>query len=103
MSKRKKILSGVFALVIGLSVAVPMRASADDYNYRAHHHNAWRWNHYQDHDRAYPAPAYAYGQRGYGQRGYIPANGQGRIDPNNPNLYWACDSDGHHCHWAPRY
>jgi hypothetical protein len=99
MSKRKKILSGIFALVIGLSVAAPMRASADDYNYRIHHHHAWRWDHYQDHYRAYPAaPSYA-----YGQRGYVPANGQGMIDPRNRNLYWACDSDGHHCHWAPRY
>jgi len=98
MSKRKKILSGIFALVIGLSVAVPMRASADEYNHRDHHWYQWRWDHYQDHSRGYPAPGYA-----YGQRGYVPANGEGRVDPSNPNLYWACDSDGHHCHWAPRY
>jgi hypothetical protein len=101
MSKRRKILAGVFALVIGLSVAVPMRASADDYNHYNHvnHHHSWRWHWDNDHYRAYPvAPAYAYGQRGYG-----PANGQGMVDPRNPNLYWACDSEGHHCHWAPRY
>jgi hypothetical protein len=24
------------------------------------------------------------------------------INRRNPNLYWACDSDGHHCHWTPR-
>jgi hypothetical protein len=53
----------------------------------------------RDHYRGVPyAPGYA-----YGQRGYIPPNGQGMIDLRNPNLYWACDSHGHHCHWAPRY
>jgi hypothetical protein len=119
MSKRKKILSGFFALMIGLSVAVPMRASAEEYNHHPdaynhhadaynhhaneynhrneHHWYQWRWNHYQDHSRAYAAPGYA-----YGQRGYIPANGEGMVDPRNPNLYWACDSEGHHCHWSPR-
>jgi len=109
MSKRKKILGGIFALVIGLSVAMPMRASADDWH---HHHDSradhawradrdhrWRWDRYEDHYRAYPnAPGYA-----YGERGYIPPNGSGMIDRQNPNLYWACDSDGHHCHWAPRF
>jgi len=33
---------------------------------------------------------------------YIPPNGQGIVNERNPNLYWACDSEGHHCHWAPR-
>jgi hypothetical protein len=83
-------------------VAVPMRASADEYNHVGHHHHAWRWQHDHDHYRAYPynqpvAPAYA-----YGNRGYAPANGQGMVDRRNPNLYWACDAGGHHCHWAPR-
>jgi Ni/Co efflux regulator RcnB len=123
MTKRKKILSGIFALVIGLSMALPMRASADDYDHHNHHYNdhhwvrdhdrdrddhydhdrdrdahynEWRWRTENDHYRAYPNPAYAYRGRG------IPANGQGMIDPRHPNLYWACDSDGHHCHWANR-
>jgi hypothetical protein len=116
MSKRKKILSGIFALIIGLSVAMPLRASADDrdhhrdwhayhHDWRGDHHDwhwdrdHWRWDRYQDHYRAYPyAPGYA-----YGQRGYLSPNGEGMIDPRNPNLHWACDSDGHHCHWAPRF
>jgi hypothetical protein len=34
--------------------------------------------------------------------GYVPANGQGMVNAQNPNLYWACDSEGHHCHWARR-
>jgi len=102
MSKRNKILTGIMALVIGLSVAIPMRASADEWNHDHdyHHHHAWRWERDRDHYRAYPyeaPPAYA-----YGNRGYVPANGQGMVDPRNPNLFWACDSQGHHCHWAPR-
>jgi hypothetical protein len=116
MSKRKKILSGIFALVIGLSVAVPMRASADDHDHDVNHHYVWHWDrdhdrdnhghawqwqwdrdHYRGHPYA-PVPGYA-----YGQRGYLPPNGEGMINPNNPNLYWACDSQGHHCHWAPRH
>jgi len=101
MSKRKKMLSGLLALVIGLGIAIPMSASADDYNHVRHHH-AWRWHHENDHYRAYPyggqvAPGYAYGHRVYA----LP-NGQGMVNPRNPNLYWACDFDGHHCHWAPR-
>jgi hypothetical protein len=100
MSKRKKILTGIFALVIGLSVAVPMTASAEgwDHHDNGRHHHEWRWERDHDHYRAYPyTPGYA-----YGQRGYVPRNGQGMVDRRNPNLYWACDSDGHHCHWAPR-
>jgi hypothetical protein len=37
---------------------------------------------------------------GYGR--YLPANGQGMVNPNNPRLYWGCDSEGHHCRWKPR-
>jgi hypothetical protein len=36
------------------------------------------------------------------QGGYIPPNGEGMVNRQNSNLYWACDSDGHHCHWARR-
>ena|SRR5712671_3097924 len=50
---------------------------------------------------SYPAPhRYGYRQRyGYG----IPRNGAGMINPRHPGLIWACDSQGHHCHWARRY
>jgi hypothetical protein len=124
MNRQKKILSGIFALVIGLSVVMPLRASADERDHHrdghAEHHEwrgdrhewrgdrdrdrddqarRWRWDRYEDHQRAYPyAPGYA-----YGQRGYLPSNGEGMINHRNPNLFWACDSDGHHCHWASRY
>ncbi|MGD0289226.1 MAG: hypothetical protein ABSC63_06185 [Candidatus Binataceae bacterium] len=101
MSKWKKVLSGIIALIIVLGVAMPMRAFAEDadYHHRGHHpeygardqdyrryDHAWRWHWNQDH-----------------YSGYIPANGEGMLNPRNPNLYWACDSEGHHCHWAPRY
>jgi hypothetical protein len=32
----------------------------------------------------------------------LPPNGEGMINKRNPNLYWACNSDGNHCHWARR-
>jgi len=105
---RKRILSGIFALMVGLSVALPMRASADwdDHPHYRHHHE-WRWEREHDYYRAYPyaaPPAYSYAP-GYGYRRYryVPENGQGMVNPRHPNLYWACDSDGHHCHWAPRF
>ncbi len=143
MSKRKKLLTGMFALIIGLSVAMPM-ASADDAQHHDHdqdhhqtwdngrnhyrdahhdrddHHSAWNWRWDHDHYTASPydrpspynrpspyEPNYAYGagqRRPYSRPGRagIPANGQGMVDPRHPGLYWACDSDGHHCHWAPR-
>jgi len=34
--------------------------------------------------------------------GYLPPNGQGMVSRSNPNLYWQCDSNGNHCHWARR-
>src|ERR1700730_2553719 len=100
MNKRTRILSGVCALIIGLSLALPMRATADEKDHgdhdRGHQHQAWRWQRDRDYYRAYPytpPPAY-YGY--WQQHQYLPANGQGMINPRNPNLYWACDSDGHH-------
>jgi hypothetical protein len=107
---RKRILSGIFALMVGLSVALPMRASADwdDHPHYRHHHE-WRWEREHDYYRAYPyaappaysyAPGYGYNYRRYR---YVPENGQGMVNPRHPNLYWACDSDGHHCRWAPRF
>jgi hypothetical protein len=107
MSKRKKILTGIFAFVIGLSVAAPMRASADSDHWWDHHHDKhWEENHQhdthyhewwwqKDHDH-YSAYSYAPGSA------YHPVNGEGMRDPRNPNVFWACDSDGHHCHWAAR-
>jgi Ni/Co efflux regulator RcnB len=104
MLKRKKILAGIFAMVVGLSVALPMSASANDdhwwdRNHHEHwdHHDAhyreWAWQRDHDHYRAYTyAPGY----------GYHSVNGAGMVDPRNPRLMWACDSEGHHCHWAPR-
>ena len=111
---------------IGLSVALPMQATADEWHHdhpvaaaRVHHqevrrdreaydahHHFWQWRRENDHYRAYPyTPTYAYGagpRRPYYGAG-IPANGAGMIDPSNHNLMWACDTDGHHCHWAPRF
>ena len=34
--------------------------------------------------------------------GYIPSNGEGMVNAQNSNLYWGCDSDGHHCNWKRR-
>jgi hypothetical protein len=110
---RKRIISGIVALTIGLSMALPIRASADwdDHPHWRHHH-AWRWERQHDYYRAYPyaappaysyAPGYAYPSRPYRGYRYIPENGEGMVNPRHPGLYWACDSDGHHCHWARRW
>jgi hypothetical protein len=111
MNKCSKIFSGILALTVGLGLAMPMRVTANDSNSDRDHHQTWRWERENDHYRAYPdapgqvvrpgqvygnQPGYAYGNRP------LPANGQGMINDRNPNLYWACDSDGHHCHWARR-
>src|SRR5258708_3432627 len=109
---RKRILAGILAVMINLSMALPMRASADwdDHYHGDHHrdHHEWRWERDHDHYRAYqyaPPPAYSYnpGNR-YGYRGYraIPENGEGMVNPRHPGLIWSCDSDGHHCNWARR-
>jgi hypothetical protein len=119
MSWKKRIVSGIFALLVGLTLIMPVRALADDWHHhdRDHHgwdhdwdHHGWHhhdWDHHEsrwqdhDHDRDRQSgywPGYAYGNRGRS----IPPNGQGMVNERNPNLYWACDSEGHHCHWAPR-
>jgi hypothetical protein len=55
---------------------------------------------YQPYGYGYQAPyRYGYGQR-YGNR--LPSNGAGMVNPRHPGLAWACDSQGHHCHWARR-
>lgn len=101
MTLKKKIMAGLIAMTIGTTAAFPTlaRADSDDWHHRDHH--AW---HHHDNDandyRGYQerpyAPNYAYGRR------YVPPNGQGMINRRNPNFRWACDSDGHHCHWARR-
>jgi Ni/Co efflux regulator RcnB len=116
MSWKKRILAGIFALLVGLTLIMPVRALADDWQHHDHDrdHHAWQWHdhdrdrdHHHDRDRHYDhgrnyhpgyRPGYAYGNRGRS----IPPNGQGLVNQRNPNLYWACDSEGHHCHWAPR-
>jgi len=122
MKKLTRILAGVCTLIVGLSLALPIRAGAEVNDHEHHHyghHNearhwdhddhrydnnqAWRWQREKNHYRAYPytpPPGYAYSYRQRYQ--YLPENGEGMINPRNPNLYWACDSEGHHCHWAPR-
>jgi hypothetical protein len=106
MTLRKKIIIGALALTIGIgmSSALPTRARADSDDWRHHDHHAWRWHHHHrdwdDYHRGYrdypQGPAYGY------HPGYIPRNGEGMISRDNPNFYWACDGDGHHCHWARR-
>ncbi len=105
MTLRKKIIAGVIAMTIGTSVALPTRARADNDDWHHRDNHAWRSDHHdKDADdynhpgyRANPyAPAYAYRPQ------HVPSNGEGMINRRNPNLYWACDSDGHHCHWAHR-
>jgi len=87
---KKNLLSGILALSVGLSLAMPMRASADDWDHDHDHHNhIWQPKHDDDDYRIYP-------NRNVGP------NGEGLINRRNPNFFWACDSDGHHCHWARR-
>src|SRR6185312_8032511 len=109
MNLGKRILAGAFALAIGTSVALPTmaRADSDDWHHRDHH--SWFDHDHDRDDNGYygngPYNGY-YGERPSGpyayQRRHIPPNGEGMINRRNPNFYWACDSEGHHCHWARR-
>jgi hypothetical protein len=127
MTLKKKILAGAFALAIGSSVAIPTTARADwwaDHDRDHHawverqHHDHWDrnsyyrdqrqrdydWDHhdwYSNHPNDSPSygPNYSYYPN---RQRNLPANGEGMISARNPNLHWACDSEGHHCHWARR-
>jgi len=104
MTLKTKILAGAFALAIGSSVAIPTTARADWWHHSDH--QAWSERHhdydrYRDHDRDYARyPDHDYGY--YPRQRPLPANGEGMINKRHPNLDWACDADGHHCHWARR-
>jgi hypothetical protein len=114
---RKKILGAVLAASVGLSLALPLRAAADDGDHerdRQHHmwshddddsyranHQYWRHDEDGDYYRAFPYrhdddDNYRIYPHGIG------LNGDGMINRRNPNFYWACDANGHHCHWAWR-
>ena len=91
---KKRILSGMFALTLGFAIASPGRALADDW----HHWGHDEWPEHHDGDR----DDWRWRDRGDWYRP-LPRNGEGMINQRNPNLYWACNSEGHHCHWAPRF
>ncbi len=106
MNLRSQILAGAVALAIGGSLVIPTTVRADDW---WHHHDSYNgswWHRDHDHDQ----DDRSYGWSHNRDRGYynpnagrnIPENGEGMISRRNPNYYWACDSHGHHCHWARR-
>ena len=119
MTLKKQLIAGALALAIGSSVAIPTTSRADDWwHHHDSHEGSW-WDRDHDRDRdyrnrdrdyhpdwdrerdwSYNHPGYRYYNPNF-QR-HIPPNGQGMINRRNPNLYWSCDSDGHHCHWARR-
>jgi hypothetical protein len=100
---KKNLLSGILALSVGLSLAMPMRASADDWDHdHDHHHHMWQPKHDDDDYRGYSYRRHDDDDyRIYPNRTVGP-NGEGLINRRNPNFFWACDSEGHHCHWARR-
>jgi hypothetical protein len=62
--------------------------------YKEKEHNAWQFR---------SAGLVCDAQGSHCSRGrYLPPNGQGMVNPQDPRLYWACNRKGHHCHWAPR-
>ena len=72
---KKRILSGMFALTLGLMVASPGRALADEWRHWGH--NEWREHHDGDRDDA---------SRGHYRDWYRPGprNGEGMINRSNP-------------------
>ncbi len=114
MTLRKKIIAGIVALAVVMTFAISTRARADDDDWHHRDRHEWGWHHDRDDDNHHAGRWYrdrdddSYAHPGYGsyqryRRGYLPPNGEGMINRRNPNFYWACDSQGHHCHWAPRY
>jgi hypothetical protein len=75
-----------------------------DYGYDRGYGGNYVWHR----DYPYASEPYAYGNHYsngyYGPLGHqvLPPNGEGMINKRNPNLIWACNGDGNHCHWARR-
>ena len=117
-------------LVMGaLAFSMPTPASAAWHHDRWHHDNGrheYRFDRKSGYDRGYGRDyawhrdhpyadgRYAYGNHYNNYNNYnngfynrpghqvLPANGEGMINKRNPNLIWACDGSGSHCHWARR-
>jgi hypothetical protein len=70
-------------------------------DYRSYRPNYGYGYHHEPDADDYYRPGYGY-NNGFYQRRYYGRNGAGMINPRHPNLMWACDTQGHHCHWAPR-
>lgn len=101
MNLKRKLIAGVIALAVGTCFALPTTARADSDDWHHHEHHEWR-EHHHDHDRDHDHDWDDNYHSGYHGR-YLPPDGQGMVSRRNPNFYWACDADGHHCHWARRY
>jgi hypothetical protein len=104
---------------------VPRGADRDDQWYQGQRghwrqdHNRWQWRGAQGDQWYMGQPGHWYSEnngwqfgsqgtvcndqgRNCRQGGNAPANGEGMVSRGNPNFFWACDSDGHHCRWARR-
>jgi hypothetical protein len=129
MISKKAIIALVVAAIVGVgTLAIPARALAhgwdhdgDGWRHQRHDnglHRGWYKHRGEDEEEEHEGGGYyrqPYGN-GYGEpdgdEGYprnLPnygynSNGSinGMVNPRHPGLYWACDSQGHHCHWARR-
>ena len=133
MISKKAILAWVFSAIVSVGMlAMPGRALAGDrdhdgdgWRHQQRHDNGLHrggYNHRggdgdeeeEDEGGGYYQQPYGYGHgepdgdEGYG--GNQPDYGStwngssnGWVNRRHPGLVWACDSHGHHCHWARRY
>lgn len=126
MSWKKAMVLWVFSAVVSVGMlATPNRALAHGWD---HDGDGWRhqghdngrhegWDNHHDRDRheneeeeeehehqGYYQHPYGYGsgwnRPNYGSRWN--GSNNGRSNPRHPGVMWACDSNGHHCHWARR-
>jgi hypothetical protein len=127
MLSNKAVMLWVLSVIISLGMLfVPNAALAhgrdhdrDDWHHQWHdngHHEGW-YNHH-GHDWHENEEEEEHEHRGYYQHPYPYGYGSGWTRPNygsrwngpvnewnnsrHPGLMWACDSHGHHCHWARR-
>jgi len=97
-STKTKLLSGLFALALGIgggdALSPSLALAAESHHGGGHQEQGYHAVHRDFHH-----------DYGHGHGHYVVPNGYSEYPGpyQNPNYVWICNAHGHHCRWLPRY